>query len=325
MKKTAIITGVTGQDGSYMAKLLLEKGYKVYGTVRRSTKINLDNLTYLGVRNDVDLIVGDLLDEAGINHMINTIRPQELYNMAAQSFVGISWDLNKWTTEVNCLGPLNLLNAIKFYSPTTKFYQASSAEMFGNVKQKIRSESTPFEPRSPYGISKLYSYWMTINFRESYGIHASNGIQFNHESPIRGKEFVTRKVTDGVARIKLGLANKIDLGNLDITRDWGYAGDFVEAAWRMLQLDRPTDFVLSTGISHSIRDLLEIAFSAADIPNWQQYIQIDPGLLRPAELYSLRGDSSKAKQLLGWEPTVDFNSLINMMVTSDLERVKNES
>ena len=325
MKKTAIITGVTGQDGSYMAKLLLEKGYKVYGTVRRQTKINLDNLTYLGVRDDVDLIVGDLLDEASINNMINTIRPQELYSIAAQSFVGISWDLNKWTTEVNCLGPLNLLNAIKSYSPTTKFYQASSAEMFGNVKQEIRSESTPFEPRSPYGISKLYSYWMTINFRESYGIHASNGIQFNHESPIRGKEFVTRKVTDGVARIKLGLANKIELGNLDITRDWGYAGDFVEAAWRMLQLDRPTDFVLSTGISHSIRDLLEIAFSAANIPNWQQYIEIDPRLLRPAELYSLRGDNSKAKQLLGWEPTVDFNSLINMMVTSDLERVKNES
>jgi len=325
MEKTAIITGVTGQDGSYMAKLLLEKGYKVYGTVRRQTKINLDNLTYLGVKDDVDLIVADLLDDACINHMINTIRPQELYSYAAQSFVAVSWDLSKWTTEVNCIGPLNLLNAIKFYSPATKFYQASSAEMFGNVQQETRSESTQFEPRSPYGISKLYSYWMTKNFRESYGIHASNGIQFNHESPIRGKEFVTRKVTDGVARIKLGLADKIVLGNLDITRDWGYAGDFVEAAWRMLQLDQPTDFVLSTGISHSIRDLLEIAFSAADIPNWEQYIQIDTGLFRPAELYSLRGDSSKAKQLLNWEPTVDFYTLINMMVSSDLDKVKNES
>src|SRR6056300_806783 len=236
MKKIAFVTGMTGQDGPYLAKHLLEKDYKVYGLVKRYSNPNLSNLKYLDIENDVDLITGDITDDANVNHLVKTIRPNEFYNLAAQSFVGASWDLNKQTTEVNAMGVLNILNAIVNQNPTTRFYQASNSELYGNSNvDGLQNEQTPFHPRSPYGVSKLYAYWMTVNFRESYSIHASNGILFNHESPIRGKEFVTRKITDGVAKIKLGLAEKLTLGNLDAKRDWGFAGDFVEAMYTMVQ------------------------------------------------------------------------------------------
>jgi len=322
MTKTAIITGVTGQDGSYMANLLLTKGYKVYGLIRRHSNSNFENLKFFGIHNNIELLMGDLTDEASINHHVKTIRPDEIYNFGAQSFVGISWEINKSTTEINSIGVLNLLNAIKNYSPSTRFYQASSSEMFGNSGQSINNESTPFHPRSPYGVSKLYSYWITVNFRESYSIHASNGIAFNHESPLRGKEFVTRKVTDGVARIKLGLADKIKLGNLEVARDWGFAGDYVEAAWRMLQQKEPDDYVIATGKTHTIKELLTRAFDCVGISDWSRYIEIDPMFSRPAELYSLCGDSSKALTKLGWSHTMDFDALISNMVVEDIKRLE---
>ena len=257
MKKIAFVTGMTGQDGPYLAKHLLDNDYKVYGLVKRYSNPNLSNLDYLGIENKIELITGDITDDSNMNHLIKTIRPNEFYNLAAQSFVGASWELNKTTTEVNALGVLNILNAIVGHNPTTKFYQASTSELYGNANIKgVQDEKTPFHPRSPYGISKLYAYWMTVNFRESYSLHASNGILFNHESPIRGKEFVTRKITDGVAKIKLGLAKKLTLGNLDAKRDWGFAGDFVEAMYTMVQQKEPGDYVICTGIQHSIRELL---------------------------------------------------------------------
>ena len=320
MKKTAFITGMTGQDGPYLAKLLLEKDYQVYGLVKRYSNPNLDNIKFLGIENDIELITGDITDENSMNHLVKSIRPNEFYNLAAQSFVGASWDLNKVTTEVNSIGPLNILNAIQSNSPTTKFYQASTSEMYGNSNGEMQDENTTFKPRSPYGVSKLYAHWMTINFRESYSIHASSGILFNHESPIRGKEFVTRKVTDGIARIKLGLQDKIVLGNLDAKRDWGFAGDFVEAMWMMLQQDEPGDYVISTGIQHSITDLLNIGFNHVGIVDWKKYIESDPRFKRPAELDSLCGDSSKAKKILGWKPKTDFETLIKDMVDVDLKR-----
>src|SRR6056300_232722 len=241
MNKTAFVTGMTGQDGPYLAKLLLEKGYKVYGLIKRYSNPNLDNIKYLGIENDLELVTGDITDDSSVNHLIKSIKPNEFYKLAAQSFVGASWDLNKVTTEVNAIGPLNILNAIRMHSPNTRFYQASTSEMFGNSTTEFQNEDTPFTPRSPYGVAKLYAYWITINFRESYSLHASNGILFNHESPIRGKEFVTRKITDGIAKIKLGLDDKIVLGNLESKRDWGFAGDFVEAMWLMLQQNEPDD------------------------------------------------------------------------------------
>jgi GDPmannose 4,6-dehydratase len=320
MKKTAFITGMTGQDGPYLAKLLLEKDYQVYGLVKRYSNPNLDNIKFLGIENDVELITGDITDENSMNHLVKSIRPNEFYNLAAQSFVGASWDLNKLTTEVNSIGPLNILNAIQSNSPTTKFYQASTSEMYGNSNGEMQDENTTFKPRSPYGVSKLYAHWMTINFRESYSIHASNGILFNHESPIRGKEFVTRKVTDGIARIKLGLQDKIVLGNLDSKRDWGFAGDFVEAMWMMLQQDEPGDYVVSTGIQHSITDLLNIGFNHVGIVDWKKYIESDPRFKRPAELHSLCGNSSKAKKILGWQPKTNFETLIKEMVDADVKR-----
>lgn len=322
MKKTALVTGMTGQDGPYLAKYLVEKGYQVYGLVKRYSNPNLDNIKWLGIENDIELVTGDITDENCMNHIMQTIKPQEVYNLAAQSFVGVSWDLNKLTTEVNCMGPLNLLNAIRQHNPNARFYQASTSEMFGNATEAGRqSETTPFRPRSPYGVSKLYSHWMTINFRESYSLFACSGILFNHESPLRGREFVTRKVTDAVARIKLGLADSVTLGNLDSARDWGFAGDFVEAMWLMLQQDVARDYVIATGQQHTIGDLCRVAFEHAGITEWQQLVKSDPRFKRPAELYSLCGDSSRARELLGWEPRTNFETMIRDMVDADLKRL----
>ena len=321
MKKTAFITAMTGQDGPYLAKLLLEKGYNFYGLVRRYSNPNLDNIKYLGIENDIELITGDITDENSMNHIIKSVKPDEFYNLAAQSFVGASWDLNKLTTEVNSLGPLNILNSIRTHNPNTRYYQASTSEMYGNSDGNKQNEDTPFKPRSPYGVAKLYAYWITINFRESYSLHASNGILFNHESPLRGIEFVTRKITDGVARIKLGLKEDITLGNLDSRRDWGYAGDFVEAMWAMVQKNEPGDYVISTGEQHTIGEFLEIAFTHVGITDWSKYVKSDPRFKRPAELYSLCGDSAKSRDLLGWKPKTSFPELVKMMIDADLKRL----
>lgn len=321
MKKIAFITGMTGQDGPYLAKLLLEKGYNVYGLVKRYSNPNLGNIKYLGIENDIELVTGDITDENSMNHIIKLVKPDEFYNLAAQSFVGASWDLNKLTTEVNALGPLNILNSIRTHNPNTRYYQASTSEMYGNSDGNKQNEDTPFKPRSPYGVAKLYAYWITINFRESYSLHASNGILFNHESPLRGIEFVTRKITDGVARIKLGLKEDITLGNLDSRRDWGYAGDFVEAMWAMVQKNEPGDYVISTGEQHTIGEFLEIAFTHVGITDWSKYVKSDPRFKRPAELYSLCGDSSKSRDLLGWKPKTSFPELVKMMVDADLKRL----
>ena len=323
MKKTAFVTGMTGQDGPYLAKLLVEKGYQVYGLVKRYSNPNLDNIKYLGIENDIELVTGDITDENSMNHLMNSLRPTEVYNLAAQSFVGISWDLNKLTTEVNSMGPLNILNAIRSHSPNTRFYQASTSEMFGNATEPGRQgENTPFRPRSPYGVSKLYAHWMTVNFRESYSLYACSGILFNHESPLRGREFVTRKVTDAVARIKLGLAKDITLGNLDARRDWGFAGDFVEAMWLMLQQPEARDYVIATGEQHTIRELLEVAFDHVGITDWEHLVKSDPRFKRPAELYSLCGDSERARELLGWKPQTSFETMIRDMVDADLKRLQ---
>lgn len=325
MKKIAFVTGMTGQDGPYLSKLLLEKGYDVYGLVKRYSNPNLDNIKFLGIENDIELITGDITDENSMNHIIKTVKPDEFYNLAAQSFVGASWDLNKVTTETNSIGPLNILNAIRLSNPSTKFYQASTSEMYGNSDGNKQNEITPFRPRSPYGVSKLYAYWITINFRESYSLYASNGILFNHESPLRGIEFVTRKVTDAVARIKLGLSDSVTLGNLDAKRDWGFAGDFVEAMWMMLQQDEPDDYVVSTGEQHSIGELLDVAFNHVGITDYQKYVKSDPRFKRPAELHSLCGDSAKARNKLGWAPKTSFEDLIKLMVDADLQRLSNRN
>ncbi len=322
MKKTALITGILGQDGGYLAKLLLEKDYKVYGLVRRYSNPNFENLRYLGIADDIEYVSGDLTDEGSLMNIIKSLRPDEVYNLGAQSFVGSSWDQAKFTTEVNSLGVLYILNAIRFFSPNTKFYQASTSEMFGNSsEQGLQTEETPFHPRSPYAIAKLYAYWMAVNFKESYGMYCANGILFNHESPIRGKEFVTRKITDGVAKIKLGLADSLALGNLDSKRDWGFAGDYVEAMWRMLQQDEPDNYIVATGETHTIREFLDLAFAHAGIADWQPYVTIDPRFKRPAELHVLQGTSKKAKEKLGWEPKVSFKELVTMMVDADLARL----
>lgn len=323
MQKTALITGILGQDGPYLAKLLLEKDYKVYGLIRRYTNPNFSNTDYLGVTDKIEFVSGDMTDECSVMNIIKNIRPDEVYNLAAQSFVGSSWDQSKITTEINALGVLYLLNAIKFFSPNTRFYQASTSEMFGNSHEEgLQKEETPFHPRSPYAIAKLYAYWLTINFKESYGMYCSNGILFNHESPIRGIEFVTRKISDGVARIKLGLADEIRLGNLDSKRDWGFAGDYVEAMWLMLQQEKPDNYIVSTGETHSIRDFLDLAFSHVGIKDWEKYVKIDPRFKRPAELFSLHGTNKKAKEVLNWEPKVKFEELVKMMVDADLERLR---
>lgn len=321
MAKTALITGILGQDGPYLAKLLLSKGYKVYGLIRRYSNPNFSNLDYLGITSDVNYVEGDMNDEASLLNLIRTLRPLEVYNLAAQSFVKSSFDQAKLTTEVNSLGVLYLLNAIKYFSPTTKFYQASTSEMFGlQHTNGYQDEKTPFHPRSPYGVSKVYAYWITVNYRESYGLFTANGILFNHESPIRGKQFVTRKITDGVAKIKLGLANEIRLGNLDAKRDWGYAGDYVEAMYLMLQQKEPDDYVVGTGESHSVRDFVELAFKSIGINDWEKYVVIDPQFKRPAEVPNLRAKNDKVKKLLKWKPKVSFEDLVEMMVKADLKR-----
>lgn len=322
MKRVAFVTGITGQDGPYLAKLLLEKDYKVYGLVKRYSNPNLDNLKFFGLENEIELVTGDITDENSMNHLIKGVKPNEFYNLAAQSFVGVSWDLNKLTTEVNAMGPLNILNALKMHSPSTRYYQASTSEMYGNSNGEMQNETTTFKPRSPYGVAKLYAYWITVNFRESYSLHASNGILFNHESPLRGIEFVTRKITDGVARIKLGMKDKIVLGNLDSKRDWGFAGDFVEAMWLMLQQESPDDYVVATGKQHTIEEVLDIAFNHVGIEDWKKYVESDPRFKRPAELHSLCGDSSKARNKLGWKPKTRFDDMIRMMTEADVKRLQ---
>lgn len=323
MAKTALITGILGQDGPYLAKFLLSRGYKVYGMIRRYSNPNFDNLDYLGITDKVEYVEGDMTDEASLVNLIRILRPGEVYNLAGQSFVGISWEQAKLTTEINAFGVLFLLNAIKFISPITRFYQASSSEMYGTSHTGgYQDEKTPFHPRSPYAISKAYAYWMTVNFRESYGIFACNGILFNHESPIRGIQFVTRKISDGVAKIKLGLDGKLHLGNLEARRDWGFAGDYVEAMYMMLQQKTPDDYVVGTGENHSVKEFVELAFKFAGIPNWEKYVVIDPRYKRPAEVPDLKAKADKAKRVLGWEPKVTFPQLVKMMVEADLRRYK---
>ncbi|MFB3854957.1 MAG: GDP-mannose 4,6-dehydratase [Vicinamibacterales bacterium] len=318
MSKRALITGITGQDGSYLAELLLDKGYEVYGLVRRLSHPNLGRISHLLER--VKLRPADLLDQLSLVRLIDEVQPHELYNLAAMSFVPASWDQPLLTAEFNSLGVARILEAIRQVSPGIRLYQASSSEMFGKVREVPQSETTPFHPRSPYGVSKVFGHYITVNYRESYGLFACSGILFNHESPRRGLEFVTRKVTDGVARVKLGLSDTVSLGNLDACRDWGFAGDYVKAMWMMLQQDRPDDYVVATGVAHSVRDLVEVAFGYVGL-DWQEHVVIDQKLLRPAEVDHLIGDASKARRVLGWEPSVDFEGLVKMMVDADLARL----
>lgn len=326
MGKTALITGILGQDGPYLAKLLLSKGYRVYGVTRRYSNPNFNNLDYLNITDKINYIDGDLSDESSLYNIIKSLHPDEVYNLGAQSFVGSSWDLAKITTEVNSLGVLYLLNAIKYFSPTTKFYQASTSEMIGLVSSDhFQDENTPFHPRSPYGISKVYAYWMTRNFREAFGIFTCNGILFNHESPIRGIQFVTRKISDAVAKIKFGLSDKLYLGNLDAKRDWGFAGDYVEAMYLMLQHDKPDDYVIGTGKNHSVKEFVELAFKFANLGDWKKYVVIDPRFKRPAEVPDLLAKADKAHKVLGWKPKVNFEQLVKMMVEADIERYSKKS
>jgi GDPmannose 4,6-dehydratase len=318
MGKRAIITGITGQDGSYLAELLLANGYEVVGVVRRSSTPNYWRIEHLLDR--ISLRPADLLDQLSLLRLIQEIRPHEFYNLAAMSFVPASWDQPLLTGDFNAMGVTRLLEAVRQVDPGIKLYQASSSEMYGRVREVPQTELTPFYPRSPYGVSKVFGHYITVNYRESYGMFAVSGILFNHESPRRGLEFVTRKVTDGVARIKLGLADHLALGNLDAKRDWGFAGDYVRAMWMMLQQPQAEDYVISTGVSHSVRDLVEVAFGHTGL-DWQKYVKIDPALLRPAEVDHLIGDASKAKRVLGWRPNLTFEGLIQMMVDEDLARL----
>jgi GDPmannose 4,6-dehydratase len=318
MSKRAIITGITGQDGSYLAELLLSKGYEVVGVVRRSSSPNYWRIQ--SVLDRVQLRPADLLDQLSLIRLVDEERPDEFYNLAAMSFVPASWDQPMLTGEFNAQGVTRVLEAIRQVNPKIRFYQASSSEMFGKVREVPQTELTPFYPRSPYGVSKAFAHYITVNYRESYDLYAVSGMLFNHESPRRGLEFVTRKVTDAVARIKLGLADMLSLGNLDTRRDWGYAADYVRAMWLMLQQAQADDFVIATGISHSVRELVEVAFGHVGL-DWRKYVGLDPGLIRPAEVEHLIGDSTKARGQLGWEPTVDFTGLVTMMVDADLDRV----
>lgn len=318
MAKRALITGITGQDGSYLAELLLEQGYQVTGVVRRSSAPNLWRIQHLLDR--IELRPADLLDQLSLIKVIEAAEPDEVYNLAAMSFVPASWDQPMLTGEFNAQGVTRVLEAIRQVDTKIRLYQASSSEMFGKVQAVPQTETTPFYPRSPYGVSKVYGHYITVNYRESYNLFAASGILFNHESPRRGLEFVTRKVTDGVARIKLGLADSLSLGNLDAQRDWGFAGDYVRAMWLMLQQPAADDFVIATGVSHSVRDLVEVAFARVGL-EWQTHVKLDPKLLRPAEVDRLIGDSSKARTKLNWKPTVDFKGLIEMMVDADIERL----
>ena len=321
-KKRALITGITGQDGSYLAELLLEKGYEVFGLVRRSSTVNFERIGHL--QDQIELISGDLLDQKSLVSALQTARPQEVYNLGAQSFVPVSWDQPMLTGEVTGLGVTRLLEAIRTCDENIRFYQASTSELFGKAQETPQNEQTAFYPRSPYGVSKLYAHWITINYRESYGLFACTGILFNHESPRRGREFVTRKITHGVARIKCGLDQELRLGDLAPRRDWGYAGDFVRAMWMMLQQDEPDDYVIATGTSRTIGEFCEAAFAHAGL-DWRQYVVVDERFLRPAEVYTLLGDATKAREKLGWEPEVGFEEMVRQMVDCDLEQVVHQS
>ena len=318
-QKKALIIGITGQDGSYLAELLLNKGYNVYGLERRVSCKNRINVSYF--EDKIKFISGDLTDQHSLTRAIGNIQPDEVYNLAAQSFVMESWEQPEYTGNVNALGALRVLEAIRQINPKIKYYQASTSEMFGQTKQMPQNEKTPFYPRSPYGIAKLYAHWMTVNYRESYNIFACSGILFNHESPRRGLEFVTRKITNGVAKIKYGLQEKIYLGNLDAKRDWGYAPEYVEAMWLMLQQDKPDDFVIATGETHSVKEFIEMAFDLVNL-DWHKYIVVDEKYKRPAEVDLLVGDASKARRKLGWKPKIKFRELVKIMVEAELKKIK---
>ncbi len=315
---TALITGITGQDGSYLAEFLLTKGYRVVGMVRRSSTVTFERIQH--IQDDLDLVQGDLHDQSSLVDLMEEYKPDEVYNLAAQSFVPTSWSQPVLTGEVTALGVTRILEAIRLVNPRARFYQASSSEMFGKVRETPQKESTPFYPRSPYGVAKVYSHWITVNYRESYNLFAVSGILFNHESPRRGLEFVTRKVTYGAARIKLNQTDKLALGNLESQRDWGYAGDYVKAMWQMLQRDDPLDFVVGTGVTHTVRELCRVAFEHVGL-DFQDYVVQDPRFYRPAEVDLLVADPSRARAELGWEEDVDFTDLIHMMVDADLKRV----
>jgi len=314
-KKRALITGVTGQDGSYLAEFLLQQGYEVIGMIRRSSMPNYQRIEH--ILDDITVVHGDLLDQVSLIQILREHRPHEVYNLAAQSFVPRSWDQPVLTAEFTAVGVTRVLDAVRMVDPSIRFYQASSSEMFGKVREVPQKETTPFYPRSPYGVAKVYGHWITVNYRESYGLYAVSGILFNHESPRRGIEFVTRKITYNAAKIKLGLADKLPMGNLDARRDWGFAGDYVRAMWLMLQQEKPDDYVIATGVQHSVRDFLECAFSYLGL-DYRDYVVVDPRFLRPADVHELVGDASKAHKQLGWEPTVSFEELVHMMVDHDL-------
>lgn len=321
MKKTALITGITGQDGSYLAELLLEHGYRVVGMTRRTSTDVHERIEHF--IDDIEFVSGDLLDQTSMTKIIEAVRPDEVYNLAAQSFVPTSWTQPVLTGEFTALGVTRILEAIRAVNPAIRFYQASSSEMFGKVSEVPQSESTAFYPRSPYGVAKVYGHWITVNYRESFDMFAVSGILFNHESARRGKEFVTRKISDGVARIKFGLATELRLGNLEAKRDWGFAGDYVRAMWMMLQQPTPEDFVIATGRTHSVRDFVRIAFEVAGLGSYEPYVKLDDRFVRPAEVDLLIGDPSKARSQLHWEPSVTFEQLVEMMVRADIERVAN--
>jgi GDPmannose 4,6-dehydratase len=316
---TAVITGVTGQDGSHLAEWLLERGYRVVGVVRRSSTENFERIA--AFRDRLDLRQADLLDQLSLIEVLKAVRPDEIYNLAAQSFVPTSWQQPVLTAEFDAVGVTRLLEAMRLVAPEARFYQASSSEMFGRVRETPQRETTPFHPRSPYGVAKVYGHYITVNYRESYGLFTCSGILFNHEGPRRGREFVTRKVSDGVARIKLGLAKELRLGNLAARRDWGYAGDYVQAMWGMLQQPAGDDYVVATGETHSVQELVEVAFGCAGL-DWRQHVREDPAFLRPAEVDLLIGDATKARTVLGWKPQVTFAGLVEMMVRADLDRLK---
>ena len=315
----ALITGITGQDGSYLADFLLDKGYDVYGLVRRSSTLNFQRISH--IQDRIHIIQGDLLDQNSLITAIADVQPDEVYNLAAQSFVPTSWNQPVLTGQATALGVMRLLEAVRRIKPDSRFYQASSSEMFGKVRERPQSEETPFYPRSPYGVAKVYGHFITVNYRESYNLYATSGILLNHESPRRGLEFVTRKVSYAVAKIKLGMADRLQLWNLDAKRDWGYAGDYVEAMWKMLQQDEPSDFVVGTEVQHSVRDLVQLAFEHVGL-DWQDYVEQDKSLLRPAEVDTLVANASKAREQLGWEPSVNFSELVTMMVDADLELLR---
>ena len=327
-RRRALIVGITGQDGAYLAEFLIQKGYEVYGLIRRSSSFNTGRIDHLYQdpherKINLRLVYGDLNDASSLNRIIKTIKPDEIYNLGAQSHVKVSFEIPEYTAEVTAVGTTRLLEAIRDSGIKTKFYQASSSEMFGNIKEHPQNEKTPFYPRSPYAAAKVYAYWMTVNYREAYDMFACNGILFNHESPRRGETFVTRKITMALARIKLGVQKKLYLGNLDAKRDWGFAGDYVEAMWLMLQQDKPDDYVVATGEAHSVKEFLDEAFGCAGL-DWQKYVEIDKKYFRPTEVDCLIGDSAKARKILKWKPKTDFRQLVRMMVDADMDLVRRE-